>query len=79
MAQSTLRAILGEHTLEEILQQRDKINEKLQLVLDRDTDDWGIQVIAVEMKDIVLPVSMQRSLASQAEAERERKAKVKYF
>jgi regulator of protease activity HflC (stomatin/prohibitin superfamily) len=79
LAQSTLRAILGEHTLEEILQQRDKINEKLQLVLDRDTDDWGIQVIAVEMKDIVLPVSMQRSLASQAEAERERKAKVKYF
>jgi regulator of protease activity HflC (stomatin/prohibitin superfamily) len=60
-----LRAILGEHTLDEILQQREKINSKLQKILDYETDDWGILVSAVEMKDIILPSSMQRALASQ--------------
>jgi regulator of protease activity HflC (stomatin/prohibitin superfamily) len=76
LAQTTLRAILGQVELDELLSQRDRINRDIQQVLDGHTDPWGIKVSNVEVKHIDLPVEMQRAIARQAEAERERRAKV---
>jgi len=76
LAQTTLRSVCGQVELDEILAERDKINRKLQVILDRHTDPWGIKVTAVEVKHIDLPDEMRRSMARQAEAERERRAKV---
>jgi regulator of protease activity HflC (stomatin/prohibitin superfamily) len=76
IAQTTLRSILGQHELDELLQERDAINAKLSAVIDRQTEGWGIKVIAVEVKDVEIPDSMQRAMARQAEAERERRAKI---
>jgi regulator of protease activity HflC (stomatin/prohibitin superfamily) len=75
-AQTTLRNILGQHELDEILAERDKIGAALQRIIDEATDAWGIKVSAVEIKDIELPEVMRRAMARQAEAERERRAKV---
>ena len=75
-AQTTLRSVVGEVELDEILAEREKVNARLQDILDRDTDPWGIKVSAVEGKHVDLPVEMQRAIAKQAEAERERRAKV---
>jgi regulator of protease activity HflC (stomatin/prohibitin superfamily) len=75
-AQTTLRNILGQHDLDEILAERDKIGQALQRIIDEATDVWGIKVSAVEIKDIELPEVMRRAMARQAEAERERRAKV---
>jgi regulator of protease activity HflC (stomatin/prohibitin superfamily) len=75
-AQTTLRSVVGEVELDEILAEREKINARLQDILDRDTDPWGIKVSSVEVKHVDLPVEMQRAIAKQAEAERERRAKV---
>jgi regulator of protease activity HflC (stomatin/prohibitin superfamily) len=76
ISQTTLRSVLGQAELDELLSQRDKINLRLQEIIDRQTDPWGIKVIAVEVRDIVLPDSMKRAMAGQAEAERERRAKI---
>jgi len=76
LAQTTLRSILGMITLDELLSGRDRINEELQSVLDTQTDPWGIKVSAVEVKHVDLPQEMQRAMAKQAEAERERRAKI---
>jgi len=76
LAQTTLRAILGQVELDELLSQRDRINRDIQQVLDAHTDPWGIKVSNVEVKHIDLPVEMQRAIARQAEAERERRAKI---
>ncbi len=76
LAQTTLRSIAGEAELDELLSEREKINDRLQLLLDEATDAWGIKVSQVELKHIDLPQSMQRAMAKQAEAERERRAKV---
>jgi regulator of protease activity HflC (stomatin/prohibitin superfamily) len=76
MAQTTLRSILGSHDLDDLLAAREQINRSLQEVIDRQTDPWGIKVIAVELKDVDLPPEMKRAMAKQAEAERERRAKV---
>jgi regulator of protease activity HflC (stomatin/prohibitin superfamily) len=76
LAQTTLRSVAGEAELDELLSQRDEINLKLQEILDRHTDPWGIKVTQVEVKHIDLPQEMQRAMAKQAEAERERRAKV---
>jgi regulator of protease activity HflC (stomatin/prohibitin superfamily) len=76
IAQTTLRSILGQHELDELLQERDAINAKLSAIIDRQTEGWGIKVIAVEVKDVEIPDSMQRAMARQAEAERERRAKI---
>ena len=76
LAQTTLRSICGQAELDEILSERDKINSRLQNILDKHTDPWGIKVTTVELKHIDLPEEMQRSMARQAEAERERRAKV---
>jgi regulator of protease activity HflC (stomatin/prohibitin superfamily) len=76
IAQTTLRATLGQHELDELLAQRDRINTQLQIQIDASTEPWGIQVVTVETKDIDLPETMQRAMARQAEAERERRAKV---
>ncbi len=76
MAQTTLRSIAGEMELDEILAQREKINTKLQQILDRQTDPWGVKVSAVEIKHVDLPQEMKRAMARQAEAERERRAKI---
>jgi regulator of protease activity HflC (stomatin/prohibitin superfamily) len=76
MAQTTLRSVLGEHELDDLLANREKINRQLQQILDERTDPWGIKVVAVEVKDVDLPQEMQRAIARQAEAERERRAKV---
>ncbi len=76
LAQTTLRSVAGEAELDELLSQRDEINHKLQEILDRHTDPWGIKVTQVEVKHIDLPQEMQRAMAKQAEAERERRAKV---
>ncbi|HKP62807.1 MAG TPA: slipin family protein [Polyangiales bacterium] len=75
-AQTTLRNILGQHELDEILAERDKIGQALQRIIDEATDAWGVKVSAVEIKDIELPEEMRRAMAKQAEAERERRAKV---
>jgi regulator of protease activity HflC (stomatin/prohibitin superfamily) len=76
IAQTTLRSVLGTAELDELLAQRDRINLKLQEIIDRQTDPWGIKVTAVEVKDVVLPDGMKRAMAKQAEAERERRAKI---
>ncbi|HTY08006.1 MAG TPA: slipin family protein [Candidatus Edwardsbacteria bacterium] len=76
MGQTTLRSILGEHELDDLLSNREKINLQLQKIIDERTDPWGIKVSAVEVKDVDLPEGMRRAMAKQAEAERERRAKV---
>jgi regulator of protease activity HflC (stomatin/prohibitin superfamily) len=76
LAQTTLRSIVGQAELDEILAAREKINQQLQSILDKATDAWGIKVSMVEIKHIDLPQEMQRAMAKQAEAERERRAKV---
>jgi len=76
LAQTTLRSVLGRFELDELLSARDKINEELQTILDKHTDPWGIKVSLVEVKHIDLPEEMKRAIARQAEAERERRAKV---
>ena len=76
LAQTTLRSVCGQVELDEILAEREKINTRLQGILDRQTDPWGIKVASVEVKHIDLPQEMQRAMAKQAEAERERRAKV---
>ena len=76
LAQTTLRSIIGQSELDEVLAERDKINEKLQTIIDEETENWGIKVTAVEVKQVDLPLEMQRAMAKQAEAERERRAKV---
>ena len=75
-AQTTLRNILGQHDLDEILAEREKIGSSLQHIIDEATDAWGVKVSAVEIKDIELPENMRRAMARQAEAERERRAKI---
>ena len=76
LSQTTLRSILGQSELDELLSQRDKINQELQKIIDEHTEPWGIKVSNVEVKQIDLPIEMQRAMAKQAEAERERRAKV---
>ena len=76
ISQTTLRSVLGQSQLDELLAQRDKINQQLQEIIDRQTEPWGIKVTAVEVKDVVLPDTMKRAMAKQAEAERERRAKI---
>jgi regulator of protease activity HflC (stomatin/prohibitin superfamily) len=76
LAQTTLRSIVGQFELDEILSQRDKVNAKLQVILDTDTEPWGIKVSKVEVKQVDIPEQMQRAIAKQAEAERERRAKI---
>jgi regulator of protease activity HflC (stomatin/prohibitin superfamily) len=75
-AQTTLRSVCGQFELDEILAERDKVNAKLQVILDQDTEPWGIKVSKVEVKQVDIPEQMQRAIARQAEAERERRAKV---
>ncbi|MEO0275365.1 MAG: slipin family protein [candidate division WOR-3 bacterium] len=76
IAQTTLRSILGEAELDELLAQREKINQRLQQIIDEHTDPWGVKVSAVEVKHVDLPEEMRRAMARQAEAERERRAKI---
>jgi len=76
IAQTTLRAVLGQHVLDELLSEREKINAILQGIIDGATGPWGIKVSIVEVKDVEIPASMQRAMARQAEAERERRAKI---
>jgi regulator of protease activity HflC (stomatin/prohibitin superfamily) len=76
IGQTTLRNVLGQSELDELLSQRNKINRELQTIIDEATERWGVKVTAVEIKDIELPVTMQRAMAKQAEAEREKRAKV---
>ena len=76
IAQTTLRSVLGQSSLDELLAQREKINQILQRIIDEGTDPWGIKVSNVEIKDVELPQTMQRALARQAEAEREKRAKI---
>jgi regulator of protease activity HflC (stomatin/prohibitin superfamily) len=76
IAQTTLRSVLGQSPLDDLLSQRDSINQKLQEIIDRQTEPWGIKVTSVEVKDVALPDSMKRAMAKQAEAERERRATI---
>src|SRR5213596_2772374 len=76
IAQTTLRSVLGQSPLDDLLSQRDIINQKLQEIIDKQTEPWGIKVTGVEVKEVALPESMKRAMAKQAEAERERRAKV---
>jgi regulator of protease activity HflC (stomatin/prohibitin superfamily) len=76
LSQTTLRSVLGQAELDELLTNREELNEKLQSILDADTDPWGVKVTKVEIKHVDLPQEMQRAMAKQAEAERERRAKV---
>jgi regulator of protease activity HflC (stomatin/prohibitin superfamily) len=76
IAQTTLRAVVGRHTLDETLSETDTINKNIREILDVQTEDWGIEVTVVELKDIQLPDSMKRAMARQAEAEREKRAKI---
>jgi regulator of protease activity HflC (stomatin/prohibitin superfamily) len=76
IAQTTLRSVLGQHVLDELLSERDKINAILQQIIDEATAPWGIKVSIVEVKDVEIPATMQRAMARQAEAERERRAKI---
>jgi regulator of protease activity HflC (stomatin/prohibitin superfamily) len=76
LAQTTLRSVLGQAELDTLLSERDKLNARLQEILDKHTDPWGIKVSAVEVKHVDLPVEMQRAMAKQAEAEREKRAKI---
>lgn len=76
LAQTTLRSVLGQHELDELLAERDRLNEDIQVILDRHTDQWGIKVANVEIKHVDIDESMIRAIAKQAEAERERRAKI---
>jgi len=76
IAQTTMRAVVGRHTLDEALSETDRINENIKEILDVQTEEWGIQVTLVELKDIQLPETMKRAMARQAEAEREKRAKI---
>jgi regulator of protease activity HflC (stomatin/prohibitin superfamily) len=76
LSQTTLRSVCGQAELDELLAERERINEKIQTILDADTDPWGIKVTKVEVKQVDIPETMQRAIARQAEAERERRAKV---
>jgi regulator of protease activity HflC (stomatin/prohibitin superfamily) len=76
IAQTTLRSVLGQHVLDELLSEREKINAILQEIIDEQTAPWGIKVSIVEVKDVEIPATMQRAMARQAEAERERRAKI---
>jgi len=76
IAQTTLRSVIGQGELDDLLSHRDKINAQLQQIIDEQTEPWGIKVSVVEVKDVELPQSMQRAMAAQAEAERERRAKI---
>jgi len=76
LSQTTLRNVVGQSELEDLLAHRDKINEKLQVLIDEGTEPWGIKVSMVEVRDVELPDTMQRAMAAQAEAERERRAKI---
>jgi regulator of protease activity HflC (stomatin/prohibitin superfamily) len=76
ISQTTLRSVLGQSELDELLAHREKINQTLQKIIDEQTDPWGVKVSIVEIKDVELPQTMQRAIAAQAEAERERRAKI---
>ncbi len=76
IAQTTLRSVVGQVELDDLLAQREKINQKLQQIIDEQTEPWGVKVTIVEIKDVELPQSMQRAMAKQAEAEREKRAKI---
>lgn len=76
MSQTTLRSVLGQHDLDELLAKRESLNQTLRAIIDEATDPWGVKVSAVEIKDVELPDAMKRSMAAQAEAERERRAKI---
>jgi regulator of protease activity HflC (stomatin/prohibitin superfamily) len=76
IAQTTLRSVLGQSTLDDLLSQREKINQELQQIIDEQTEPWGIKVSVVEVKDVELPQTMQRAMARQAEAERDKRAKI---
>jgi regulator of protease activity HflC (stomatin/prohibitin superfamily) len=76
LAQTNLRSVVGQFELDEILSERERVNAKLQTILDQDTEPWGIKVTKVEVKQVDIPESMQRAIAKQAEAERERRAKI---
>jgi regulator of protease activity HflC (stomatin/prohibitin superfamily) len=76
IAQTTLRSVVGQHTLDEALAETEKINQHIREILDVQTEDWGVEVTLVELKDIQLPESMKRAMAKQAEAEREKRAKI---
>lgn len=76
IAQTTLRSVIGQVELDEVLAEREKINHRLQEIIDKQTDPWGIKVTAVEVKDVLLPEGMRRAMARQAEVERERRAKI---
>ncbi|MGH2608858.1 MAG: slipin family protein [Tepidiformaceae bacterium] len=76
ISQTTLRSVLGQSDLDQLLGERENINQKLQVIIDEQTEPWGVKVSAVEVKDVELPSTMQRAMARQAEAERERRAKV---
>lgn len=76
IAQTTLRSVLGQSTLDDLLSQREKINQELQQIIDEQTEPWGVKVSVVEVKDVELPQSMQRAMARQAEAERDKRAKI---
>jgi regulator of protease activity HflC (stomatin/prohibitin superfamily) len=76
IGQTTLRNVLGQSELDELLAQRNKVNQELQAIIDEHTERWGVKVTAVEIKDIELPITMQRAMAKQAEAEREKRAKI---
>lgn len=76
IGQTTLRSVIGQAELDELLSERDRINQKLQQIIDEQTDPWGVKVTAVEVKNVELPQNMQRAMARQAEAERERRAKI---
>ena len=76
IAQTTLRAVVGQHTLDETLAETDKINQDIRQILDVQTEEWGVEVTLVELKDIQLPEAMKRAMAKQAEAEREKRAKI---
>jgi len=75
-ALTTLRSVLGQSDLDELLSHRDRVNERLRTIIDTHTEDWGVEVILVEVKDVLLPQSLQRTMARQAEAEREKRAKI---
>src|SRR5262245_43674394 len=76
VALTSLRNIIGQHVLDEVLKERDKINEKLRAIVDQDTDPWGVKVEMVEMKDVEIPQAMQRAMAREAEAVREKRARI---
>jgi regulator of protease activity HflC (stomatin/prohibitin superfamily) len=76
IAQTTLRSVIGQTELDDLLSQREKVNQRLQEIVDRQTEPWGVKVTAVEVKNVALPETMKRAMARQAEAERERRAKI---